>query len=200
MQKIEYKLAFMHEKFLLTVCSLAWSSYMPSTVCFAGSSPSAKTCSHKKKSHVVRTQAELWMTNAWGKHKTSQTWLIVGWAFVFFFEVVSRPQREENLLLRLLQERDMACVRRLTPVSVRAATCKKKTTTTVQSVLKHTKWDGPRSIWIEFRNAWKRFNVLSISTPSEPKEKKKTKVKQEQESEKKTISLNYRIMGKIFMN
>lgn len=55
---------------------------------------------------------------------TSQTWLTVGWAFVFFFEVVSRPQREENLLLRLLQERDMACVRRLTPVSVRAATWK----------------------------------------------------------------------------
>lgn len=53
-----------------------------------------------------------------------QTWLIVGWAFVFFFEVVSRPQREENLLLRLLQERDIACVRRLTPISVRAATCK----------------------------------------------------------------------------
>lgn len=53
-----------------------------------------------------------------------QTWFILGWGFVFFFEVVSRPQREENLLLRLLQERDIACVRRLTPISVRAATWK----------------------------------------------------------------------------
>lgn len=51
-----------------------------------------------------------------------QTWLILGWALVVFFEVVSRPQREENLLFRLLQERDMACVRLLTPISVRAAT------------------------------------------------------------------------------
>ena len=51
-----------------------------------------------------------------------QPWLIVGWAFVFFFEVVSSPQRDENLLLRLLLERDMACVRRLTALSVRAAT------------------------------------------------------------------------------
>lgn len=49
---------------------------------------------------------------------------MLGWAFVFFFEVVSRPHREENLLLRLLQERDMACVLRLTPFSARAATCK----------------------------------------------------------------------------
>ena len=58
------------------------------------------------------------------KCKISQTWLMLGWALVFFFEVVSRPHREENLLLRLLQERDMACVLRLTPFSVRAATCK----------------------------------------------------------------------------
>lgn len=50
------------------------------------------------------------------------TWMILGWAFAVFFEVVSRPQREENLLLRLLQERDIACVRLLTPISVRAAT------------------------------------------------------------------------------
>lgn len=55
--------------------------------------------------------------------KIPPTWLIVGWAFVFFFEVVSKPHSEENLLLRLLQERDMACVRRRIPVSVRAATC-----------------------------------------------------------------------------
>lgn len=68
--------------------------------------------------------------------ETSQTWLMVGWAFVFFFEVVSSPQREENLLLRLLQERDMACVRRLTPVSVRAATCKNIPS---QSGLRHRK-------------------------------------------------------------
>ena len=68
--------------------------------------------------------------------KNPQTWLMLGWAFVFFFEVVSRPQREENRLLRLLQERDISCVRRLTPVSVRAATCKNRTT---QSGLKHTK-------------------------------------------------------------
>lgn len=42
----------------------------------------------------------------------------------FFFEVVSSPQREENLLLRLLADLDMACVLLLTPASpVRAATC-----------------------------------------------------------------------------
>lgn len=42
----------------------------------------------------------------------------------FFFEVVSSPQREENLLLRLLADLDMACVLLLTPDSpVRAATC-----------------------------------------------------------------------------
>lgn len=50
------------------------------------------------------------------------TWLMLGRP-CFFLEVVSRPQREENLLLRLLVDLDMAWVRRLTPVSpVRAAT------------------------------------------------------------------------------
>lgn len=44
----------------------------------------------------------------------------------FFFEVVSSPQREENLLLRLLADLDMACVLLLTPDSpVRAATCQR---------------------------------------------------------------------------
>lgn len=101
----------------------------------------------QEEGQVVITQA-VWRLNSWREKgnlcvdkavllitlkleincKTPQTWLILGWAFVFFFEVVSRPQREENLLLRLLQERDMACVRRLTPVSVRAATCKNITT------------------------------------------------------------------------
>lgn len=43
----------------------------------------------------------------------------------FFFEVVSSPQRDENRLLRLLADLDMACVLLLTPDSpVRAATCK----------------------------------------------------------------------------
>lgn len=51
------------------------------------------------------------------------TWLMLGCP-CFFLEAVSRPQREEKRLRRLLVERDMACVRRLTPVSaVRAATC-----------------------------------------------------------------------------
>ena len=77
--------------------------------------------------------------------KNPQTWLMLGWAFVFFFEVVSRPQREENRLLRLLQERDISCVRRLTPVSVRAATCKNRTT---QSGLKHTKWDIDSNLFV----------------------------------------------------
>lgn len=50
------------------------------------------------------------------------TWLMLGRP-CFFLEVVSRPQREENLLLRLLVDLDMAWVRRRTPVSpVRAAT------------------------------------------------------------------------------
>lgn len=50
------------------------------------------------------------------------TWLILGRP-CFFLEVVSRPHREENLLLRLLADLDMAWVRLLTPVSpVRAAT------------------------------------------------------------------------------
>ena len=53
---------------------------------------------------------------------------MLGCPFVFFFEVVSRPQREENLLLRLLAERDMALVRRLTPLSVRAATYRNQNT------------------------------------------------------------------------
>lgn len=35
------------------------------------------------------------------------TWLMVGRP-CFFLEVVSRPQREENLLLRLLADLDMA--------------------------------------------------------------------------------------------
>lgn len=47
---------------------------------------------------------------------------MLGWARLFFLELVSRPQRDEKRLLRLLHERDMACARRLTPLSVRAAT------------------------------------------------------------------------------
>lgn len=51
------------------------------------------------------------------------TWLMLGLP-CFFFEVVSSPQREENLLLLLLADLDMACVLLLTPDSpVRAATC-----------------------------------------------------------------------------
>lgn len=55
------------------------------------------------------------------------TWLMLGLP-CFFFEVVSSPQREENLLLRLLADLDMACVLLLTPDSpVRAATCQHHT-------------------------------------------------------------------------
>lgn len=51
------------------------------------------------------------------------TWLMLGLP-CFFFEVVSSPQREENLLLLLLADLDIACVLLLTPDSpVRAATC-----------------------------------------------------------------------------
>lgn len=92
-----------------------------------------------------------------------QTWLILGWAFVFFFEVVSRPQREENLLLRLLHERDIACVRRLTPISVRAATCKN---ITAQSGLKHTNWATGNNLLdlmshdILNKKVWKSLTLL----------------------------------------
>lgn len=40
-----------NESFLLTVCSLVGSTYMPSTGCFTCSSPSANTCNDKKKIH-----------------------------------------------------------------------------------------------------------------------------------------------------
>ena len=42
---------------------------------------------------------------------------------VFLLEVVSRPQREEKRLRRLLEGRGMAWLRLLTTLSVRAATC-----------------------------------------------------------------------------
>ncbi|TNN75100.1 hypothetical protein EYF80_014673 [Liparis tanakae] len=54
-----------------------------------------------------------------------------------------RPQREENLLLRLLQERDMACVRRLTPFSERAATCK-----TIMTRLGGTRGNGQQAFGV----------------------------------------------------
>ena len=47
---------------------------------------------------------------------------MLGWALVFFLEVVSRPHREEKRLFRLLVERDAAWARLLTPHSLRAAT------------------------------------------------------------------------------
>ena len=47
---------------------------------------------------------------------------MLGWALVFFLEVVSRPHREEKRLLRLLVERDAAWARLRTPHSLRAAT------------------------------------------------------------------------------
>ncbi len=55
------------------------------------------------------------------------TWLMLGWPLLFLLEWVSRPHSEEKRLLRLLVERDIACVRRLTPLSVRAATYRHKT-------------------------------------------------------------------------
>ena len=36
------------------------------------------------------------------------TWLMLGRPLVFFFEVVSSPHRDENLLFRLLEDRDRA--------------------------------------------------------------------------------------------
>lgn len=56
------------------------------------------------------------------------TWVIVGCALLFLLEWVSKPHSDEKRLFRLLVERDIACVRRLTPVSVRAATFKHKET------------------------------------------------------------------------
>ncbi len=52
---------------------------------------------------------------------------MLGWPLLFLLEWVSRPHSEEKRLLRLLVERDIACVRRLTPLSVRAATYRHKT-------------------------------------------------------------------------
>ena len=102
-------------------------------------------CLREKKTDLCVAKAAVLIILKLGNNwKTPGTWLMLGWAFVFFFEVVSRPQREENLLLRLLQERDMACVRRLTPVSVRAATCKN---TRTQSGLKHAKWAGDNNLF-----------------------------------------------------
>lgn len=151
---------------------------MPSTGFFSGSSPSAKTCRDEKRKFtlVVIPQAELWRIIVCGKGKgdpgaaksvesmpknslrenrgLAPTWLTVGWALVFFFEVVSRPQREENRLLRLLQERDMACARRLTPASVRAATCKNTRASQGQDRIK-----GEKTIWPHVTSqGWKGFH------------------------------------------
>lgn len=52
---------------------------------------------------------------------------MLGLLLLFFFEVVSRPHSEEKRLLRLLEDRDRACVRLRTPLSVRAATWKPHT-------------------------------------------------------------------------
>ncbi len=60
---------------------------------------------------------------------------MLGLPLVFFFEVVSRPHREENRLFRLLEERDKPWVRLRVPPSVLAATC--PTQTSIQKVNKH---------------------------------------------------------------
>ncbi len=60
---------------------------------------------------------------------------MLGLPLVFFFEVVSRPHREENRLFRLLEERDRAWVCLRIPPSVLAATC--PTQTIIQKVNKH---------------------------------------------------------------
>lgn len=52
---------------------------------------------------------------------------MLGLPLVFFFEVVSRPHREEKRLFRLLEERDRAWVRLRIPPSVLAATCATQT-------------------------------------------------------------------------
>lgn len=99
--------------------------------------------------------AVLWVTLR-VQSALGRTWLILGWAFVFFFEVVSRPHSEENLLLRLLQDRDMAWARRLTPISVRAATCGDRTEVSfTPDMVIHSAWmsrlgyyGGSRSDWL----------------------------------------------------
>lgn len=60
---------------------------------------------------------------------------MLGLPLVFFFEVVSRPHREEKRLFRLLEERDRAWVRLRIPPSVLAATC--ATQTRIQKGNKH---------------------------------------------------------------
>lgn len=118
----------------LTDFSLAESSDIRSNGFLAGAIPSTNTCSqtengstlqmHPNISRLWHLQLEGTQSNACSHGRVAmETWLIEGCPVVFLFEVVSRPQREEKRLRRLLKVRGMAWFRFLMLLSVRADTC-----------------------------------------------------------------------------